>query len=105
MANRARRSFSGVGFVMICVLPRLTRRKGPVYALPVIALPILGEDSRMTVHKTRQRPVVGVSTYLESAQWGVWSRPAALLPMAYVNAVSAAGGIPVLLPPSASGAD
>jgi gamma-glutamyl-gamma-aminobutyrate hydrolase PuuD len=60
---------------------------------------------RNIAHKTRRRPVVGVSTYLESAQWGVWSRPAALLPMAYVDAVSAAGGIAVLLPPAGSGAE
>jgi gamma-glutamyl-gamma-aminobutyrate hydrolase PuuD len=45
------------------------------------------------------RPVIGISTYLEDARWGVWSRPAALLPRTYVDAVVAAGGTPVLLPP------
>ncbi|MDQ6747008.1 MAG: gamma-glutamyl-gamma-aminobutyrate hydrolase family protein [Candidatus Dormibacteraeota bacterium] len=43
--------------------------------------------------------LVGVSTYLESAAWGAWSRPAALLPTTYVDAVRGGGGVPVLLPP------
>jgi len=46
-----------------------------------------------------RRPLVGVSTYLDMAKWGVWSRRAALLPATYVDAVSAAGGVPILLPP------
>lgn len=47
------------------------------------------------------RPVIGITTYAEEARWGVWSRPAALLPLAYPTAVAAAGGAPVLLPPQA----
>ncbi len=49
------------------------------------------------------RPVIGISTYWEDARWGVWSRPAALLPRTYVDAVVAAGGVPVLLPPGSAG--
>jgi putative glutamine amidotransferase len=45
-------------------------------------------------------PVVGLSTYRETAQWGVWRQPADLLPSTYADAVAAAGGVPVLLPPS-----
>jgi putative glutamine amidotransferase len=45
------------------------------------------------------RPVVGITTYREDARWGVWQRPAALLPVGYVDAVAAAGGVAVLLPP------
>ena len=45
------------------------------------------------------RPVVGITTYRETARWGVWNCPAVLVPAAYVRQVSAAGGIPVLLPP------
>jgi putative glutamine amidotransferase len=45
------------------------------------------------------RPVVGITTYRETARWGVWHCPAVLLPADYVRQVSAAGGIPVLLPP------
>lgn len=42
--------------------------------------------------------LIAVSTYAEDASWGVWNVPAALLPMAYVDGVTAAGGLPVLLP-------
>jgi putative glutamine amidotransferase len=42
--------------------------------------------------------LIGISTYAEDARWGVWNVPAALLPMAYVDGVTAAGGLPVLLP-------
>lgn len=49
------------------------------------------------------RPVIGITTYVEQAQWGVWDTPAALLPYGYVRAVEAAGGRPVLLPPMREG--
>jgi putative glutamine amidotransferase len=45
------------------------------------------------------RPVVGISTYSEQAQWGSWDAKALLLPYGYADSVAAAGGIPVLLPP------
>ncbi|MFE2375886.1 gamma-glutamyl-gamma-aminobutyrate hydrolase family protein [Streptomyces sp. NPDC059398] len=45
------------------------------------------------------KPLIGVTTYLEPAQWGVWDMPAALLPAGYPRLVQAAGGIAVLLPP------
>ncbi len=44
-------------------------------------------------------PVVGISAYATRAAWGVWDTDAVLLPAAYVDAVAAAGGVPVLLPP------
>ena len=44
-------------------------------------------------------PVIGLTAYSEPAQWAVWQAPAVLLPASYVQQVSAAGGIPVLLPP------
>src|SRR5205807_3070158 len=44
-------------------------------------------------------PRIGLPTYVEPAQWGPWDRPAALLPRSYVDAVTAAGGLPVMLPP------
>src|SRR4051812_46312250 len=47
------------------------------------------------------RPVVGITTYAETARWGVWTCPAVLVPADYVRKVSAAGGVPVLLPPLA----
>jgi putative glutamine amidotransferase len=46
-----------------------------------------------------RRPVIGLTTYLEQAQTGVWDVPAAFLPKSYFEAVTRAGGIAVLLPP------
>lgn len=46
------------------------------------------------------KPVIGLSSYRESARWGAWEQPADLLPSEYARAVEAAGGIPVLLPPT-----
>jgi putative glutamine amidotransferase len=51
-----------------------------------------------------RKPVVGISTYAEHAQWGVWSRPAVLLPRSYTDAVTASGAVPILLPPVRDGA-
>lgn len=45
-------------------------------------------------------PRIGLTTYVEDARWGVWDRPAVVLPHSYVAAVSAAGGLPMLLPPA-----
>ena len=47
------------------------------------------------------RPVIGVTAYAEpSVRWGVWDVPAAVIPLAYVRMVEAAGGRPLLVPPS-----
>jgi putative glutamine amidotransferase len=46
-----------------------------------------------------RRPVIGLTTYLEQAQQGVWDVRAAFLPQVYFQAVTDAGGIAVLLPP------
>ena len=43
--------------------------------------------------------VIGLSTYAEPAQWAGWHAPAALLPTSYIDQVTEAGGVPVLLPP------
>ncbi len=45
------------------------------------------------------KPVIGLTTYLQRAQTGVWDVSAAILPEVYLSAVSVAGGIAVLLPP------
>jgi putative glutamine amidotransferase len=48
------------------------------------------------------RPLIGVSTYLESgARWGAWALEAVLLPAAYPRLVQRAGGVALLLPPDA----
>lgn len=46
-----------------------------------------------------RRPVIGLTTYLEQTQCGVWDVPASFLPKVYFDAVSRAGGIAVLVPP------
>jgi anthranilate synthase component 2/putative glutamine amidotransferase len=51
------------------------------------------------------RPLIGITTYRELAQWGTWHLPAVLLPAAYADAVADAGGEPVLLPTGAVSAD
>ncbi|HEY5195950.1 MAG TPA: gamma-glutamyl-gamma-aminobutyrate hydrolase family protein [Solirubrobacteraceae bacterium] len=45
------------------------------------------------------RPVIGICTALEQAQWSVWDQSAFLLPESYVRALHRAGGIAVMLPP------
>ncbi|MGW7525176.1 gamma-glutamyl-gamma-aminobutyrate hydrolase family protein [Streptomyces sp. NPDC054783] len=46
------------------------------------------------------RPLIGISTYLESgARWGVWELDAALLPAGYPRLVQRAGGLTAMLPP------
>jgi putative glutamine amidotransferase len=51
------------------------------------------------------RPVIGISCYVERAAWGVWDTPAALVPLSYPRAVEAAGGRPLLVPPSDEGVE
>ena len=46
-----------------------------------------------------RRPVLGLTTYLQQAQTGVWDVHASFLPAIYFQGVNLAGGIAVLLPP------
>jgi putative glutamine amidotransferase len=45
------------------------------------------------------RPVIGICTALEQAQWSVWDQAAVLLPLNYTQAIQRAGGIALMLPP------
>src|ERR1700752_2725984 len=45
------------------------------------------------------RPAIAICAGLETASWGVWHRPAVLLPEEYVTAVLNAGALPLLIPP------
>jgi putative glutamine amidotransferase len=61
---------------------------------------VASNDSELTGTRSNgTRPLIGVTTYLERAQTGVWDVPAAFLPQVYFDAVAKAGGIVVLLPP------
>ncbi|RFS82427.1 gamma-glutamyl-gamma-aminobutyrate hydrolase family protein [Actinomadura spongiicola] len=47
-------------------------------------------------------PLIGITAYQEAARWGTWVREVALLPAPYARSVERAGGVPVLLPSTAS---
>ncbi len=51
------------------------------------------------------RPVVGITTYVVPARFGVWELDSALVPHDYVRAVERAGGRPLLVPPSTDGVE
>ncbi len=51
------------------------------------------------------RPVVGITTYVTRASFGVWDAESVLVPADYVNAVERAGGRPLLVPPSNDGVE
>jgi putative glutamine amidotransferase len=44
-------------------------------------------------------PVIGLTTYLDQAQTGVWDVRAGFLPAAYFQGITRAGGVAMLLPP------
>ncbi len=48
-------------------------------------------------------PVIGLTTYRQQARSGVWDVPASFLPAVYLDGVTRAGGIAVLLPPQPVG--
>lgn len=45
------------------------------------------------------RPIIGITSYLEQAQTGVWDVRASFLPAVYMDAVTDVGGTVVVLPP------
>jgi putative glutamine amidotransferase len=45
-------------------------------------------------------PRVGLTTYRETASWGVWNEAADLLPSSYADAVTMAGAVALLMPPA-----
>jgi putative glutamine amidotransferase len=56
-------------------------------------------DSNACEAVTPPRPVIGLTTYLQRAQTGVWDVLASFLPGVYAEGVTSAGGIATLLPP------
>src|SRR3954449_965390 len=51
------------------------------------------------------RPIVGITTDLQTVIFGAWEEESALIPADYVRAVERAGGRPVLIPPSEEGVE
>jgi putative glutamine amidotransferase len=58
-----------------------------------------------SAREEKVRPVLGLTTYLQQAQTGIWDVRASFLPAIYFEGVSLAGGIAVLLPPQPVDAD
>jgi gamma-glutamyl-gamma-aminobutyrate hydrolase PuuD len=50
-------------------------------------------------------PRIGLTTYRERAAFGVWDETADVLHASYADAIHAAGGVPMLLPPTIVDAD
>lgn len=48
---------------------------------------------------TSRPPVIGISSNMVRAKWLVWDMPVTLMPQAYIDLMTAAGCVPVLLPP------
>jgi len=53
----------------------------------------------VVLNASRPGPVVGLTTYLDQAQTGVWDVLASFLPANYFQGIIMAGGIAMLLPP------
>src|SRR5918994_2572458 len=51
------------------------------------------------------RPIIGICAAVERVKWGPWDATVAMMPSAYIRAVQAAGGLPVLLPPDNGAAE
>jgi putative glutamine amidotransferase len=49
------------------------------------------------------RPLIGITSYAEEVQMGVWVEDSAVVPLAYVRAVEHAGGRPLVVPPVEDG--
>ena len=45
------------------------------------------------------RPTIGICTVRTEASWGLWTLPAALLPLNYIEAIQAADGLALMIPP------
>ena len=56
-------------------------------------MPVAGSGSAV------DRPLIGISSYLEQAQTGVWDVRASFLPQVYLDAITDVGGIAIVLPP------
>jgi putative glutamine amidotransferase len=50
-------------------------------------------------------PRIGLASYLTQARFGAWEMPSALVPAGYVEGIRLAGGLPVVFPPTAEGAE
>ena len=61
-----------------------------------MVLPSAGMQTRPSIG----RPIIGIGGVPTTAAWGFWTQPAVLVAETYLDAVRAAGGLPVILPPT-----
>jgi putative glutamine amidotransferase len=47
-----------------------------------------------------ERPIIGVTCGIRESSFAKWKMDAAILPSTYVSSIEAAGGVPLLIPPS-----
>lgn len=48
---------------------------------------------------SEQRPVIGITSALTQARWGLWDERAALLSFGYITAIQRSGGLAMMIPP------
>jgi putative glutamine amidotransferase len=70
---------------------------------PGARIPAVDPNPSHSPPPIRRRPLIGITSYLERARFGVWDLDAVLLPREYTDSVVRAGGVPVLLPPTGDG--
>jgi putative glutamine amidotransferase len=52
-----------------------------------------------------ERPLIGITSYVQPARWGAWELPAAFVPLHYVDSVEEAGGRALVVPPCTDAVD
>jgi len=73
---------------------------GELQCLPPNLTGALAQDGILVVvTSVDPSPVIGVTTYRQVSSWWAWERDAAVVPGNYLDAVEAAGGQPLLIPP------
>jgi putative glutamine amidotransferase len=76
-----------------------------VVCVEVVAVPLppppqdASANTAIRHNPETMRPLIGITAYAEEASWGVWTVPAVLAPLRYVDKVEQAGGRALLVPP------
>jgi putative glutamine amidotransferase len=72
-------------------------------ALPLRAIGALSQQPRRSsilAAVSERTPNVGVTCNVEVVRYGIWTEPAAMVPLTYVRAIARAGGRPLLIAPT-----
>src|SRR6266516_2378729 len=76
-----------------------------VFVPPLLPHAASATTSAIGENRRSMRPIIGITAYAEEATWGVWTLPAALIPLSYVRSVERAGGRALLVPPIEGGVE